>query len=400
MGLNHTVANTGVVDFKKKGTIGLVIESGVSFPGSPSAGQIFRRSDLDKVYVYNGVSWIELGTGSGNPRIYAELVNETPDGVVTVFTVDNPYVALSTEITRNGLRLERGVDYTESDPATGEVTLTVAPSAGAVVLMSYDLDVGSTLPGLARVAYTVGTPSAPYSGSTTVFDLPFVYQTGTNSLFVYYGGVLMLEGVGNDYQETSSSQITFNSARTIGVTVQVIKLGFAPSIISGGSSLAIGDSITGATSTAVLFVDSSGNLAQDVVSDFFYDQVAELLSVNNLVVNTSMLQVSVEITTGTPVMASVDRNYVANSASLVSLALPTVPGTAYSSKVRLFGHGSGGWTITQGAGQIIRFGNNSTTLGVGGSLSSTNRYDCVELLQGADENTWIVCNAVGTIAVV
>jgi hypothetical protein len=67
----------------------------------------------------------------------------------------------------------------------------------------------------------VGTPAAPYSGSTTVFDLNFSYLNDGKSAFVYVDGILMSVGGANDYQETAVNQITFNSALIAGQVVEV-----------------------------------------------------------------------------------------------------------------------------------------------------------------------------------
>ena len=40
----------------------------------------------------------------------------------------------------------------------------------------------------------------------------------------------------------------------------------------------------------------------------------------------------------------------------------------------------GEWRIAQNAGQIIHFGNQDTTTGIGGYLDSTNQYDAIQLL--------------------
>ncbi len=49
------------------------------------------------------------------------------DGVTTVFTIAFPYIAGTLRVVRNGLEQEKGVAFTESDPDTGEFTMTSAP---------------------------------------------------------------------------------------------------------------------------------------------------------------------------------------------------------------------------------------------------------------------------------
>jgi hypothetical protein len=75
-----------------------------------------------------------------------------------------------------------------------------------------------------RENYVVGTASAPYTGSTTVFDLPFTYNVGSGQLMVFAGGLLQAAGAGKDYLETDSNTITFNSAQPVGRAVTVVNV--------------------------------------------------------------------------------------------------------------------------------------------------------------------------------
>jgi hypothetical protein len=52
----------------------------------------------------------------------------------------------------------------------------------------------------------------------------------------------------------------------------------------------------------------------------------------------------------------------------------------FGDKINVVGNAAGGWTITQNAGQKIVVGSSSSTIGIGGSVSSTNQYDSIELL--------------------
>jgi hypothetical protein len=228
MGSLYQVDSTGLVQFKQKGTEQLVLEQGTSFPATPVSGQVFYRTDLVQLYIYNGTTWNTQAGGS--LRIY----NETPSGTVgsgnTLFTAAAAYVAGSTVLTRDGLVMKPGgVDYTETSPSAGTVTFVTAPVAGSTILISYSKTIGQDVPKLLKQSYVTGTVSAPYTGSTTVFDLPFTYTPGSGSVLVFSGGVLMI--VTSDYTETDTDTITFVSARTTGEIITFIKLG-----IAGGES--------------------------------------------------------------------------------------------------------------------------------------------------------------------
>lgn len=77
-----------------------------------------------------------------------------------------------------------------------------------------------------------------------------------------------------------------------------------------------------------------------------------------------------------------------NGASLVTLTLPTT--AAIGDFIEINGFSSGGWIIAQAASQLIHIGNQVTTTGAGGSLASTNQYDCVRLRCLVANTTWTV----------
>jgi hypothetical protein len=67
-----------------------------------------------------------------------------------------------------------------------------------------------------------------------------------------------------------------------------------------------------------------------------------------------------------------------NGASLVTLTLPvTAP---VGSLIGIQGASSGGWAIAQNSGQTINIGSVASTIGVGGSIASTNAHDSLLLV--------------------
>jgi len=233
MGTRFTVANDGsvtlsnAINLSKNQALNLVVHKGTSFPSLSGSdeGFLFYRTDLDQLNVYDGSAFKQVG-GGGGVRVYCEKVNETPNGVIILFTVDNAYVPNTTMVTRNGVLLERNVDYTEQ-PSSKQITFIDAPATDSIILVSYSITEGTDAPVVARQAYEAGTASGTYTGSLTVFNLPFSYTVGSNSLFVYSAGTLQRVGVSNDYVETDTSTVTFNSARSPGEIVTFIKFGVA-----------------------------------------------------------------------------------------------------------------------------------------------------------------------------
>lgn len=75
---------------------------------------------------------------------------------------------------------------------------------------------------------------------------------------------------------------------------------------------------------------------------------------------------------------SQNTTYITNSASLVTLTLPTSP--TVGQIIYIAGLGSGGWKVGQNSGQQIIIGSSQTTSGTGGSVSSANATDCMILI--------------------
>lgn len=81
--------------------------------------------------------------------------------------------------------------------------------------------------------------------------------------------------------------------------------------------------------------------------------------------------------TTTSASMTTNNGYVADNASLVTLTLPA--SANIGDQLTINGKNTGGWIIAQNALQQIQLGTSATTVGVGGSLASTNRYDSVVL---------------------
>lgn len=102
--------------------------------------------------------------------------------------------------------------------------------------------------------------------------------------------------------------------------------------------------------------------------------------------------------TGTSAAMLPNNGYLADNSGLVTLTLPTI--AAQFTVIQVAGFGSGGWTIAQNALQSIHFGDAVTTVGIGGSLSSTNRYDQITLLCVVANTTWLATASIGNLTYV
>lgn len=90
--------------------------------------------------------------------------------------------------------------------------------------------------------------------------------------------------------------------------------------------------------------------------------------------------------------------YINTKAGLLSLSLPAV--SAEGDILNLQGNGAGGWILTQAANQQILVGNTNTTLGVAGTLASTNFGDAVSLVCVTPNLVWRTFSSFGNLTVV
>lgn len=104
----------------------------------------------------------------------------------------------------------------------------------------------------------------------------------------------------------------------------------------------------------------------------------------------------IEVTTPSANMAA-NTGYLSNNAGGVTLLMPA--SILRGQIIRVAGKGPAGWTITQNAGQRIHYGTVDTTVGVTGSLASTNTYDCVEIVCTAQNFEFTVISSIGNIMV-
>lgn len=156
--------------------------------------------------------------------------------------------------------------------------------------------------------------------------------------------------------------------------------------------------ITAAASVATSYVEDSGSAtpAANILNILGAGGITTSGSGNTVTITGSSIG-WVEVLGVTQAMA-ISTGYIANNAGLVTLTLPSV--AAQGSIVRIAGKGAGGWKMGQNGGQTVYFGAATTTFGAAGSLASTNRRDCIEVLCITANTEWEVLSSVGTLTVV
>jgi len=179
-----------------------------------------RTTPDNKVTVRPGTFVKSDGTGSvtftgGDSPIFPPV---TTNPRIDLLCIDDAGVLSRIAGTENSSPLPE--NYPTNKQVLAEITIT---ETGTVVIDENDIkDVrmflnlggggaGGTVGVLPRYAAFIATEGQ------TVFDLPFSYQQGDNSLQVFCDGIL--KRVNDDYVETSSTRVTFNTGRIAGEKV-------------------------------------------------------------------------------------------------------------------------------------------------------------------------------------
>jgi hypothetical protein len=98
---------------------------------------------------------------------------------------------------------------------------------------------------------------------------------------------------------------------------------------------------------------------------------------------------------GTTQAAAVNQGYIISNAGQTTV---TIPATAAEGSVfAISGKGAAGWILQMNTGQTCHFGNVATTSA--GSLTSTNLYDCVQIVCVTANVTFVVLSAQGNLTV-
>lgn len=85
--------------------------------------------------------------------------------------------------------------------------------------------------------------------------------------------------------------------------------------------------------------------------------------------------------------------YIMNNSSLIGATLS--PQFLMGDIVNIVGRGSGGWEIAQNAGQVIKYGTASTTVGVSGGVTSIDPAACIRMVATNQNTEFTIVSATG-----
>ncbi len=251
-------------------------------------------------------------------------------------------------------------------------------NTGGATLFMFSAAVGSgtnimNLSGLVVVGQaSINCPVNFKNGSNiSVQDMQFVgtvtfsgNATGAFDTCNFYGG--------------ASPAITMSSSAAIRISTSTIQSTNNPAITGTGAGvLTIGD---------ITFLNNS-NISNSLTTAFV-STLAQVIGGGIPVVTVG----------GASSNMATNTAYQSNNVLVVSLLLPNVANVG--DIIQVFGLGAGGWKITQNAGQKIHINASTTTVGLGGSLASTNQFNSVTLRCAVTNTDFTAVSSVGTITVV
>lgn len=294
----------------------------------------------------------------------------------------------------------------------GNLTLNGDPSTALMAATKQYVDalISSIEKTASCVAASTGALTATYSNGTagvgaTLTNAGAMAAFSLDGLSPTSGQRVLIKNQGSTFQNGIYTVTTVGSGAANWVLTRSTDFDQASEILAGTTvNIDLGGTANGLTAwmqTAtvvtigtdpITFSQFSANPGAFLqVANNLSDVASQAVAFRNLIPTTEV--------TGTSASMTTNRNYIASNAGLVTLTIPAT--FSVGDKVEITGKGAGGWLIAQAAGQQIHLGSSSTTIGVGGSLASTNRRDSLSLTGTVANTEWTVQGGPqGTITVV
>jgi len=234
-----------------------------------------------------------------------------------------------------------------------------------------------------------------------VTDSNFIVGDGTN--FVGESGLTARTSLGLGTIATQDSDnIDITGGSVTGITDLLVADGGtgASTLTDGGIVLGSGTgaiTVTAQPTNGQLLVGSTGN--DPVLSTLTagvgisIDNTAGGVTVSSVASGMGYNEIA-----GTTQQAVADTVYTCNNAGLVTVTLPDT--AAVGTTLGIIGKGAGGFLIAQNASESIHVGTVTSTVGVGGSVASTEQYDVIYMVCTVADLTWTATQMIGNLTIV
>jgi len=237
--------------------------------------------------------------------------------------------------------------------------------------------------------------------AVAVTDSIFIVGDGTN--FVGESGLTARTSLGLGTIATQDSDnIDITGGSVTGITDLLVADGGtgASTLTDGGIVLGSGTgaiTVTAQPTNGQLLVGSTGN--DPVLSTLTagvgisIDNTAGGVTVSSVASGMGYNEIA-----GTTQQAVADTVYTCNNAGLVTVTLPDT--AAVGTTLGIIGKGAGGFLIAQNASESIHVGTVTSTVGVGGSVASTEQYDVIYMVCTVADLTWTATQMIGNLTIV
>ena len=131
------------------------------------------------------------------------------------------------------------------------------------------------------------------------------------------------------------------------------------------------------------------NSAPIANNDFPFDfnqWVANLVdTLNEIIIAIQNALMSTSVVSATTQNVEINSSYIPTNAATTSFQLPDL--AIVGSRVTIAGQGAGGWSLLTGSGQTIELADGGASAAT--SVSSSSRYDSIEIICVLADTTWI-----------
>lgn len=371
---------------------------------SGTAGQLLQSNGAGVL-----PSWTTATFPSGSGTLNHMLRSDGTNWVQTTATTLDSSDVLSglTQVNVDNLRLD-GNTISSTD-TNGNINIIPNGTGSTLIgsLTSYATSPGACflqvaeggVPGVISVGDFVNNANAPVisfvkSRSTTIGSFVTVQNSDVLASMSFFGddGTSLVLGARLNASVTASvstgiipTQVYIDTMNTSGVLTRAVTISNAQ-IMTLANALPVGSGGLGITSTPSNGQIPIGNGTTYTAATI---SAGTNISVTNgagtiTIAATGAASFSWSTISGTSQSAAVQTGYIPTNAGLTTITLPTT--FAVGDRISVQGQGSGGWTINAGASRTVQVGSSATSSG--GTVSSTNRYDSINLIGIVANSTW------------
>lgn len=320
-------------------------------------------------------------------------------------------------------------DSGTATPAANSISFNATPTSGSTVAFTgsgstVSLNVTNSSNFNTLIGLLAGNASPSGTCNTCVgYDSLFALSSGGSNTALGFASLASLQTT------SSNTAIGYQALQNITTGAFNIALGYTAGnsyTVANSSNISIGNTGSAGESNAIrIGTNGSGSGQQNKCFIAGIDGV-NVGSVAKVVTEASNQLGTATITAGTGISVTAGANtitiaatgagfswtdvtgatqtivaengYLADRAGGVAFTLPA--SATIGDTFRIVGV-QGSWTLAQAANQQIKFGSSATTVGVGGSLASTNAGDCIECVatNTSASTVWRVMSSVGNITV-